>query len=76
MVRSWAISGDGGNGEEGGEILACINDGDGVMDQVMMKGMLMITLVMVVLMGQLSISGRKRGSNGHCVSLERTICSE
>lgn len=72
MVRSWAISGDEGNGEEGGEILTCINDGDGVMDQVMMKGMLMITLVMVVLMGQLGISGRKRGSNGHCVSLERT----
>lgn len=70
MVRTWVVSGDGGDGDEGGEILTWINNGDEVMAQVMMEGMLTISVVMVIVMGLVGISGR-RESNGFCVSLER-----
>lgn len=52
--------GDGGDGDEGGEILTWINNGDEVMAQVMMEGMLSISVVMVIVMGLVGISGRKR----------------
>ena len=70
MVRTWVVSGDGGDGDEGGEIWTWINNGDEVMAQVMMEGMLTIWVVMLAVMGLLGISGR-RESNGLCVSLER-----
>lgn len=76
MVRTWVVSGDGGDGDEGGEILTWINNGDEVMAQVLLEGMLTIlvvtilVVVMVVVMGLVGISGR-RESNGLCVSLER-----
>ena len=73
MVRTWVVSGDGGDGDEGGEILTWINNGDAVMAQVMLEGMLTILVVMVVVvvvMGLVGISGR-RESNGLCASLER-----
>lgn len=70
MVRIWVVSGDGGDDDEGGEIWTWINNGDEVMAQVMMEGMLTIWVVMLAVMGLLGISGR-RESNGLCVSLER-----
>ena len=70
MVRTWVVSGDGGDGDEGGEILTWINNGDEGLAQVMMEGMLTISVVMVIVMGLVGISGR-RESNGFCVSLER-----
>ena len=74
MVRTWVVSGDGGDGDEGGEILTWINNGDEVLAQVLLEGMLTIlvvmVVVMVVVMGLVGISGR-RESNGLCVSLER-----
>ena len=70
MVRIWVVSGDGGDDDEGGEIWTWINNGDEVMAQVMMEGMLTIWVVMLAVMGLVGISGR-RESNGLCVSLER-----
>ena len=70
MVRIWVVSGDGGDDDEGGEIWTWINNGDEVMAQVMMEGMLTILVVMLAVMGLVGISGR-RESNGLCVSLER-----
>lgn len=70
MVRTWVVSGNGGDGDEDGEILTWINNGDEVMAQVMMEGMLRILVVMLAVMGLVGISGR-RESNGLCVSLER-----